>query len=62
MIGKNFYIMAKYLNEYSANEQKKISKIMSLCEKCLDVLFLNKKGQIKMDHITYFLLLIISNL
>ena len=50
------------MDEYNCIDHKKLSKIVILCEKCFDYLLINKKGQLKMDHMTYYLMLIINNL
>jgi hypothetical protein len=64
-LSKNFYIMMKYVNDgdnKDVNSENSNLKVQAICDKCLETVLLNRKVNLKLDSISYFLLLIIFNL
>ena len=66
-ICKNFYIMIKYIADTPVNSNDDLIdtsqlKVQMICEKSLESVLLNRKGFLKLDPISYFLMLIVYNL
>jgi hypothetical protein len=66
-VSQNFYIMIKHINDNNFiknenDEEQAQNKIMNICHKCLEIILLNRKENLKLDPISYFLLLITYNL
>ena len=73
---QNFYIMIKYVDEingYSSpystpptsyNDTLELTqlKIQIICEKSLESVLSNRKGNLKLDPVSYYVMLIIYNL
>lgn len=59
---KNFYIMMKKIDSRESDNSSNNKNLQILCEKNLDHVLLNRKGNLNLDSNTYFLLLNIHNM
>ena len=55
---KNFYIMIKKIG----HEEDSQKNLQIFCEKSLESILLNRKGNLKLDPVSYFLLMILYNM
>ena len=66
-MSNNFYIIIKFVNinpviNNSNHDNSNQENIQYILEKCLEAILLNRKGNLKLDSISYMLFLIINNL
>jgi hypothetical protein len=66
-VSQNFYIMIKHIYDNNiigkeSEEDQSQNKVKSICDKCLEIILLNRRENLKLDPISYYLLLITYNL
>ena len=58
---KNFYIILKNVIDYNKYINTE-AKIMEMCGACLHGVMISRRENLKLDYISYYLLLIVYNL